>query len=269
MDHESSPARARRPLSDHVSLSDRDSSLDPDQRAQSVTVPLDPALFPSTSTAIKAQDATAHPIAQSLASKAAPPLVHPSTSASDPPTSASMLPFSGWQWLTLIVLIGCTYTMASAASSSSSPTSSSSTQIRIASWNLRYDSMPNNITVQQTLASLADPLQQPAFFNLTGEQPWSTRRIKVAQRLLSENIVLAGGFLTPRPAYSDRRAHRGLSRPQSHSRTNAVQGSKKDLSDKSTTSQSCWAMAGAGYVYTFRITRASVLPRPITQGIGI
>ncbi|ETW77398.1 hypothetical protein HETIRDRAFT_65490 [Heterobasidion irregulare TC 32-1] len=76
--------------------------------------------------------------------------------------------------------------MASAASSSSS------TQIRIASWNLRYDSMPNNITVQQTLASLADPLQQPAFFNLTGEQPWSTRRIKVAQRLLSENIVLAG-----------------------------------------------------------------------------
>ncbi|KAA1471978.1 mannose-6-phosphatase [Dentipellis sp. KUC8613] len=68
----------------------------------------------------------------------------------------------------------------------------SATHIRIASWNLRFDSMPDNITVQQTLAALPDPLQQPAFLNLTGEQPWSTRRIKVAQRLLGENIVLAG-----------------------------------------------------------------------------
>ncbi|TFY76737.1 hypothetical protein EWM64_g7274 [Hericium alpestre] len=71
-------------------------------------------------------------------------------------------------------------------------TAAATTGIRLASWNLRFDSMPNNITVQQSLAALPDPLQQPAFLGLSGEQPWSTRRIRVAQRLLSEKIVLAG-----------------------------------------------------------------------------
>ncbi|THH12766.1 hypothetical protein EW146_g7386 [Bondarzewia mesenterica] len=82
-----------------------------------------------------------------------------------------------------LVLVLCSVMTAAAAASAS---------FRLATWNLRYDSMPNNITVQQSLAALPDPLQQPAYFNLTGEQPWSTRRIKVAQRLLSEGISLAG-----------------------------------------------------------------------------
>ncbi|KAI0059939.1 mannose-6-phosphatase [Artomyces pyxidatus] len=75
---------------------------------------------------------------------------------------------------------------------SSSTVMAASTSFRMVTWNLRFDSMPNNITVQQSLDALPDPMVQPAFLNLTDEQPWSTRRIKVAQRLLSENIVLAG-----------------------------------------------------------------------------
>lgn len=67
------------------------------------------------------------------------------------------------------------------------------TPVRIMSWNLRFDSMPNNITVPQTIASLPNPIPEPAtFLNLTDEQPWSTRRIKVAQRILSEQVQILG-----------------------------------------------------------------------------
>ncbi|OBZ76931.1 hypothetical protein A0H81_03050 [Grifola frondosa] len=52
--------------------------------------------------------------------------------------------------------------------------------------------MPNNITVQQSLSSLPDPLVQPVYLGYSGEQPWSTRRIKVAQHLLAESPVLSG-----------------------------------------------------------------------------
>ncbi|KAI0708515.1 Endonuclease/exonuclease/phosphatase [Earliella scabrosa] len=64
--------------------------------------------------------------------------------------------------------------------------------MRIASYNLRYDSQPNSITVQQSLDSLPDPLQAPSYYGKKGEQPWSTRRIKVYQQLQNEGIVLAG-----------------------------------------------------------------------------
>ena len=67
-----------------------------------------------------------------------------------------------------------------------------STNIRLSSWNLRFDSKPDNISVKDTLASLPDPTDQPSYLNISGEQPWSTRRIRVAQRLLSERIALAG-----------------------------------------------------------------------------
>lgn len=68
------------------------------------------------------------------------------------------------------------------------------TNIRLGTWNLRFDSMPDNITVRESLDALPDPLVQPAFLNLTGEQPWSTRRIKVARRLIGEGVVLQGVF---------------------------------------------------------------------------
>ena len=66
--------------------------------------------------------------------------------------------------------------------------------MRVATYNLRYDSKPDNITVNETLAALPDPLTAPKYFELKGEQPWSTRRVKVYQHLNSEGIVLAGAL---------------------------------------------------------------------------
>ncbi|KAF8880076.1 Endonuclease/exonuclease/phosphatase [Infundibulicybe gibba] len=63
--------------------------------------------------------------------------------------------------------------------------------MRISTYNLRFDSMPNNITVQQSIAALPDPLVQPVFEGITKEQPWSTRRVRVAAHLLSEGVVIA------------------------------------------------------------------------------
>ncbi|KAH9944913.1 Endonuclease/exonuclease/phosphatase [Amylocystis lapponica] len=64
--------------------------------------------------------------------------------------------------------------------------------MRIATYNLRYDSQPDRITVRQSLDALPDPLERPRFLARHGEQPWSTRRIKVAQQLLNEAPVLIG-----------------------------------------------------------------------------
>ncbi|TFK41435.1 Endonuclease/exonuclease/phosphatase [Crucibulum laeve] len=65
--------------------------------------------------------------------------------------------------------------------------------MRFVTYNLRFDSMPDNITVQTSLSALnaKDPLLQPTFLNLTKEQPWSTRRLRVAEHLLGEGIVIA------------------------------------------------------------------------------
>lgn len=67
--------------------------------------------------------------------------------------------------------------------------------MRIASYNLRFDSSPDNITVQQTIDSLTDPLHQPPFLEITTEKPWSTRRIRVAEAVLSEGVAIAGGSM--------------------------------------------------------------------------
>lgn len=68
-------------------------------------------------------------------------------------------------------------------------------RMRIATYNLRYDSQPDRITVPQSLDALPDPLERPRFLNKTGEQPWSTRRIKVAQQLLNEEPILIGWLI--------------------------------------------------------------------------
>lgn len=69
-----------------------------------------------------------------------------------------------------------------------------STAFRIVTWNLRYDAKPDNITVQETLNTLSDPYLQPPFLNLTAEQPWSTRRVRVADQIISSGAVLAGAY---------------------------------------------------------------------------
>ncbi|RDX39955.1 hypothetical protein OH76DRAFT_1413263 [Lentinus brumalis] len=83
--------------------------------------------------------------------------------------------------LTVLLSLALTSGLASAAQT-----------MRIASYNLRYDSQPDSITVQQSLDSLPDPLQAPTYYGKKGEQPWSTRRVKVYQNLNNEGIVLAG-----------------------------------------------------------------------------
>ena len=84
----------------------------------------------------------------------------------------------------LLGFVGLTLTSATAASQT----------MRISTYNLRYDSMPDNISVAQSLSSLPDPLQQITYYGKSGEQPWSTRRIKVYQHLQQQGVVLAGMF---------------------------------------------------------------------------
>jgi endonuclease/exonuclease/phosphatase family metal-dependent hydrolase len=69
---------------------------------------------------------------------------------------------------------------------------SSSFSLRIATYNLRYDSKPDNITVSESLAALSDPLAEPAYLNKTGEQPWSTRRLRVYEHMINEGVQLFG-----------------------------------------------------------------------------
>ncbi|THH12233.1 hypothetical protein EW145_g106 [Phellinidium pouzarii] len=68
---------------------------------------------------------------------------------------------------------------------------SSTHEIRLATWNLRFDSQPDSIGVEETLANLPPTLQEPArYTNITGEKPWSTRRVKVAQQLMDRGVVI-------------------------------------------------------------------------------
>ena len=66
-------------------------------------------------------------------------------------------------------------------------------RMRLGTYNIRQDAYPDSIPVQQSLAALPDPSQQyPAYYGTSSEQPWSTRRIKVYQRLRHEVVVLVG-----------------------------------------------------------------------------
>lgn len=67
--------------------------------------------------------------------------------------------------------------------------------MRIATYNLRYDSQPDNITVKQSLADLPDPLVPIQYYGKSGEQPWSSRRVSIAQSLLSEGVVIASMYM--------------------------------------------------------------------------
>ena len=64
---------------------------------------------------------------------------------------------------------------------------------RLATWNLRYDVQPDNIPVATSLAALPDPRVAPPPVP-PGEQPWSARRVRVAQRLCASLVDLVGAF---------------------------------------------------------------------------
>ncbi|KAK0470979.1 Endonuclease/exonuclease/phosphatase [Armillaria novae-zelandiae] len=67
------------------------------------------------------------------------------------------------------------------------------TSLRIAIYNIGYDSKPDRITLSGSISALKNPLEQPGrFLGVSGEQPWSTRRLRVAESLSSEKIVIAG-----------------------------------------------------------------------------
>ncbi|KAF8720416.1 hypothetical protein AX14_010993 [Amanita brunnescens Koide BX004] len=63
--------------------------------------------------------------------------------------------------------------------------------MRVVTYNLRYDALPDNLTVQDSLDALPDPSSEPNYLNVHQEQPWSTRRIRIAENLLSSNIDIA------------------------------------------------------------------------------
>jgi hypothetical protein len=69
--------------------------------------------------------------------------------------------------------------------------------IRLATWNLRYDVMPDDIPVSASLAALPDPCALPSRV-LRGEQPWSARRVRVAQRLWASRVDLVGAWRAER-----------------------------------------------------------------------
>jgi len=65
--------------------------------------------------------------------------------------------------------------------------------VRLCSWNIRYDSQPDNITVAQTIASLPDPLLEPSLYYADPkERPWSLRRIHIAGEVLQQGVNLVG-----------------------------------------------------------------------------
>ncbi|KAK7059981.1 Endo/exonuclease/phosphatase domain-containing protein, partial [Favolaschia claudopus] len=64
--------------------------------------------------------------------------------------------------------------------------------MRFVTYNLRFDAQPDSISVAQSLDRLTDPLVEPKYLSKGGEQPWSLRRMRVAEHLLSEGAVLCG-----------------------------------------------------------------------------
>jgi len=63
--------------------------------------------------------------------------------------------------------------------------------MRLATWNLRYDVRPDNVSLEHSIAALPDPLLPPRT-QLLGEQPWSARRVSVARTLFASQVDLIG-----------------------------------------------------------------------------
>lgn len=67
-------------------------------------------------------------------------------------------------------------------------------EIRLATYNIRYDSQPDNITVAESLAALPQHTSPPSqFYTNTTERPWSTRRLYVANDILFNRATIFSG----------------------------------------------------------------------------
>lgn len=76
--------------------------------------------------------------------------------------------------------------------------SDKTTKLRLMSFNVRYDSKPDDITVQQSLDSLSRGVpSEPSFYGNATEQPWSTRRLYVANDILFNGADLFGKLTFP------------------------------------------------------------------------
>ena len=66
-------------------------------------------------------------------------------------------------------------------------------KVSVMSWNLRYDRIPDNVPLADSLRAIPGPLVAPhKFHHGFGEQPWSVRRIRVAQLVRTADVDLAG-----------------------------------------------------------------------------
>lgn len=89
---------------------------------------------------------------------------------------------------------------------------------RFMSYNFRYDSKPDNVTVQQTIDSLPQglPATPTVFYPNTDELPWSTRRIGITNEILFPRTDILGKlsyFQSRRVAKFRRRRPRGIETP--------------------------------------------------------
>lgn len=97
----------------------------------------------------------------------------------------------------------------SSPSTGSGPTADDTTQatsstspaiVHFASWNLRYDSQPDGLSIADSIARLPDPLAPPShgkwsgsgYYANTGERPWSERRIAVGNVLRASGAEVIG-----------------------------------------------------------------------------
>ncbi|KAL3425853.1 endonuclease/exonuclease/phosphatase, partial [Phlyctema vagabunda] len=72
--------------------------------------------------------------------------------------------------------------------------SSPATTLRFLSYNVRYDSKPDNISVRKTIQSLPQglPVQPSPYYADVTEKPWSTRRIGIVNDILWPRVDVYG-----------------------------------------------------------------------------
>lgn len=83
-------------------------------------------------------------------------------------------------------------TMASAGTTF--PRSQKEQTLRLMSYNFRYDSKPDSITVQETIDALPSGLPETpsTYYANTAEKPWSTRRIGITNDILFPQVNVVG-----------------------------------------------------------------------------